>query len=205
MISNACFKTDRPIQCPPRPPPSGQGGGDDDDEHSRRQGSVQVYGCSHRASSQTSKTHCSLCACVTLCFWPQLGRRVHTGGLLHNVCQRLSRGGRSRWELRKVNRGRKDPDLRSRSEATWSQRFTQTWETGGRSHPRWNVMFGMYAPWNVGEVTVEWDVTSAMRAVQMFSGIFCFVGVCSCSMVCCFTLKSFSIITLWDSCHCNGR
>ena len=40
-----------------------------------------------------------------------------------------------------------------------------SWETGGRSHPRWNVMFGMYAPWNVGEVTVEWDVTSAMLAV----------------------------------------
>ncbi|KAK5894055.1 hypothetical protein CesoFtcFv8_010785 [Champsocephalus esox] len=40
-----------------------------------------------------------------------------------------------------------------------------SWETGGCSHPRWNVMFGTYAPWNVGEVTVEWDVPSAMLTV----------------------------------------
>ena len=75
MISNACFKTDRPIQCPPPPaPPSGQGGGDDDDddddEHSRRQGSVQVRVFPQSLLTDQQDTLFSVCMCDAVFLTP---------------------------------------------------------------------------------------------------------------------------------------
>ncbi|KAI9532778.1 hypothetical protein NQZ68_029344 [Dissostichus eleginoides] len=113
-------------------------------------------------TGQSNLHHCGLSASCSL------GRRVHTGGLLHNVCQRLSRGGGAGENSGKSTGGGRvqicGPAPRQHG-VSGSPTPSASWETGRRSHPRWNVMFGMYAPWNVGEVTVEWDVTSAMLAV----------------------------------------
>lgn len=62
MIPNACFKTDRPIQC--HHPPTYRSGGGDEDEHSRRQSSVQIRGRGPREPG--ASRNCSpVFACVT--------------------------------------------------------------------------------------------------------------------------------------------
>lgn len=160
MIPNACFKTDRPIQCHHPATLAGRGG-EDDDEHSRRQSSVQVREFPESPArvlkqNQQDRHVLSLCLHVSSsllgCFTnPTAGYRCWHGSLLHIVCSWLSlvvgpddNAGKSKKGITEGKRrepGRRSKgfqvciELQSRSEATWNQRFTHNYfNTGHRRH-----------------------------------------------------------------------
>ncbi len=154
MIPNACFKTDRPIQCHHPPAPtgqvrSGQGGGDGD-EHSRRQSSVQVRmfpespACILKQNKQDRHVLSLCCVIVSACDLISAYRCWH-GSLLHIACPWLSvmlgsvnKSGESTGDNLWKRGGGRPISFCSQAprqhEVSGSPTPSATWDTGGPSH-----------------------------------------------------------------------